>query len=149
MRAFVQRLKNDLEPVLASPDPRPSISAYHDMPYALFRYDPDQEYLLRREVTMLFSDIRGFTSMSEKLSAEVVIEILNEYFAVMVPIIVRHRGTTNNFIGDADPAQHRTRHLREEHLHPVQPGRMRWGEDQLKTAGLAVEEALGLTRAVG
>lgn len=65
--------------------------------------DPEAAQLggRRREVTMLFSDIRGFTSMSEQLSAEVVIDILNEYFAVMVPIIERHRGTTNNFIGDA------------------------------------------------
>jgi adenylate cyclase len=65
--------------------------------------DPEAAQLggRRREVTMLFSDIRGFTSMSEQLSAEVVIEILNEYFGVMVPIIERHRGTTNNFIGDA------------------------------------------------
>jgi len=39
--------------------------------------------------------------MSEKLSAEVVIDILNEYFGVMVPIVERHGGTTNNFIGDA------------------------------------------------
>jgi hypothetical protein len=47
------RLRNDLEPILAGADPRDKISAYHDMPYALFRYDPEQEYPLRREVTML------------------------------------------------------------------------------------------------
>ena len=34
------RLTKQLEPVLLAPDPRPAISAYHDMPYALFRYDP-------------------------------------------------------------------------------------------------------------
>jgi hypothetical protein len=50
---FEKRLRNDLEPLLALPDPRQKISAYHDMPYALFRYDPDQEYPLRRELTML------------------------------------------------------------------------------------------------
>jgi adenylate cyclase len=55
----------------------------------------------RREVTMLFSDIRGFTTMSEQLPAETVIQLLNEYFAEMVPIIERYRGTTNSFIGDA------------------------------------------------
>jgi hypothetical protein len=53
MTDIEKRLRNDLEPHLAAPDPREKISAYHDMPYALFRYDPDQEYLLRREVTML------------------------------------------------------------------------------------------------
>jgi len=50
---FVDRLKRDLEPVLAASDPRPAISAYHDMPYALFRYDPEDEFSLRRELTML------------------------------------------------------------------------------------------------
>jgi hypothetical protein len=50
---FERRLRDDLEPILAGPDPREKISAYHDMPYALFRYDPDEEYPLRREVAML------------------------------------------------------------------------------------------------
>ena len=53
MSDFVDRLKRDLEPVLASHDPRPALSAYHDMPYALFRYDPEGEFPLRRELTML------------------------------------------------------------------------------------------------
>jgi adenylate cyclase len=54
----------------------------------------------RQEVTLLFSDIRGFTAMSERLPAEMVIQLLNEYFAEMVPIIERQRGTINAFIGD-------------------------------------------------
>jgi hypothetical protein len=53
MSDFERRLRNDLEPLLEAPDPREKISAYHDMPYALFRYDPEQEYPLRRELTML------------------------------------------------------------------------------------------------
>jgi hypothetical protein len=53
MSDFEKRLRNDLEPILVSSDPREKISAYHDMPYALFRYDPDEEYPVRREVTML------------------------------------------------------------------------------------------------
>jgi hypothetical protein len=53
MTDFERRLRNDLEPLLSSPDPREKISAYHDMPYALFRYDPEQEFSLRRELTML------------------------------------------------------------------------------------------------
>jgi hypothetical protein len=47
------RLRQVLEPILEAQDPRPRISAYHDMPYALFRYDPDEEFELRREVTLL------------------------------------------------------------------------------------------------
>jgi hypothetical protein len=53
MTDFERRLRDDLEPILGSADPRSKLSAYHDMPYALFRYDPEQEYPLRREVTML------------------------------------------------------------------------------------------------
>jgi hypothetical protein len=53
MTDFERRLRDDLEPILGSPDPREKLSAYHDMPYALFRYDPEQEYPLRRELTML------------------------------------------------------------------------------------------------
>jgi hypothetical protein len=48
-----QRIKQDLEPVLEMPDPRERISAYHDMPYALFRYAPEDEYEMRKEVTLL------------------------------------------------------------------------------------------------
>ena len=55
----------------------------------------------RAVVTVLFSDIRGFTSMSEKMSAEEVSLILNEYFAEMEPIISKYNGVINKFIGDA------------------------------------------------
>ena len=53
MSDMTQRLTSQLEPILASPDPRPGISAYHNMPYALFRYDPQEEFELRRQATML------------------------------------------------------------------------------------------------
>jgi len=39
-----ERLTGRLEPVLRSADPRPEISAYHDMPYAIFRYPPEEEF---------------------------------------------------------------------------------------------------------
>ena len=52
-------------------------------------------------VTVLFSDIRGFTSMSENMSAQQVSEILNEYFTEMEPIITKYNGIINKFIGDA------------------------------------------------
>jgi hypothetical protein len=53
MTDFMKRLKEDLEPILELQDPRPRLSAYHDMPYALFRYDPEDELELRRQVTLL------------------------------------------------------------------------------------------------
>lgn len=52
-------------------------------------------------VTVLFADIRGFTSMSETMSAQQVSEILNEYFTEMEPIISKYNGIINKFIGDA------------------------------------------------
>jgi hypothetical protein len=48
-----QRISQDLEPILALPDPRTKISAYHDMPYAIFRYDPPEEFALRARVGLL------------------------------------------------------------------------------------------------
>lgn len=47
------RLIKKLEPILREQDPRPNISAYHDMPYAIFRYPPEDEFLVRQELTLL------------------------------------------------------------------------------------------------
>lgn len=55
----------------------------------------------RSHVTVLFADIRGFTSMSENMSAEEVSVILNEYFTEIEPIIAKYNGVINKFIGDA------------------------------------------------
>jgi len=53
------------------------------------------------KVTVLMTDIRGFTSLSEELKAELVVEMLNRYFEVMTDVILKHSGTINKFIGDA------------------------------------------------
>jgi len=55
----------------------------------------------RKHITVLFADIRGFTSMSESMKPEAVVGILNDYLSVMTDIILRNGGTIDKFIGDA------------------------------------------------
>jgi adenylate cyclase len=51
-------------------------------------------------VTALFSDVRGFTSMSETMAPQAVVRVLNEYFAEMTPIVFSNRGLLDKFMGD-------------------------------------------------
>lgn len=70
----------------------------------------------RNEVTILSSDIRGFTQLARDMEPDEVVQILNEYWRVIVPVIFAHNGTIDKFMGDAvlavfgspdaDPNQH-------------------------------------------
>jgi len=55
----------------------------------------------KKEVTILFSDIRGFTTFSEKLIPEELITLINDYLTIMTDIILKNDGTVDKYIGDA------------------------------------------------
>jgi adenylate cyclase len=55
----------------------------------------------KRKVTMMMTDLRGFTSLSERLAPERVVRMLNRYLTTMVTVIKQYQGTIDEFIGDA------------------------------------------------
>jgi len=55
----------------------------------------------KRELTVLFSDIRGFTSLSEAMDPEALVALMNEYFTAMTEKVFEHGGSLDKYIGDA------------------------------------------------
>jgi adenylate cyclase len=55
----------------------------------------------RRRVTIMMTDLRGFTALSERLEPEQVVQMLNSYFEIMVEVVLKYNGTINEIIGDA------------------------------------------------
>lgn len=63
--------------------------------------NPDLVKPRKTEITVMFSDVRGFTTISEKLDAQELAALLNEYLTDMTQIVFRHSGTLDKYIGDA------------------------------------------------
>jgi adenylate cyclase len=83
-----------------------------------------------REVTIMMSDIRGFTSLSERLEPAQVVKMLNRYLGAMTDIIMAHNGTIDEFIGDAILAVFGAPLRREDHA------------DSAVQCALAMQEAM-------
>ncbi len=93
-----------------------------------------------RRVTVLFADIRGFTAFSDGRAPEQVVRLLNAYFDVIVPVIEKHGGTLNQYMGDgimvifgaprddADHARHAVEAARDM-VREVRRHRARWTQE--------------------
>ena len=79
--------------------------------------NPDLLNISRTTATVLFSDIRNFTAMSEQLPPEQVVARLNEYLQAMTDTVFRHDGVVDKFIGDAIMALYNTPFPQPDHAH--------------------------------
>jgi adenylate cyclase len=104
-----------------------------------------------RDTTMLFTDIRGFTNMSESRSPQEIVDMLNEYFELMVEIIFKYEGTLDKFVGDeimalyGSPVKHGDDPIRAvrtalEMLEVLE----RWNEERTARGQVPVHIGLGI-----
>ncbi len=93
------------------------------------------------ELTILFSDIRGFTSISEKLPAQEVVKMLNDYFELMVDILFEHNGILDKFIGVKRPDD-ATQAVRA--AVKMQARLKEWNEDRVASGKQPIKIGIGL-----
>jgi adenylate cyclase len=94
------RVRSLIHRVVAQQLRRARLSRYFSPAVLAAIEQPSLEQGSRREVTVLFSDIRGFTALSEKLDGQAVMDLLGAYHERTVDVIFSHGGTLDKFIGD-------------------------------------------------
>lgn len=108
----------------------------------------------RRQLTVLFADVVGFTPLTERLAPEETVSILNELFSILTEIVFRNGGTIDKFVGDsvmalygapADDPDHAAHALAtaEEMLRWLETGNIRWKERYGVTIQLAIAAHTG------
>lgn len=104
----------------------------------------------RREISVYFSDVQGFTSISENLSPEELTELLNKYLSAMTDIILAHGGTIDKYEGDAIIAFWNAPTFQEDHaLRALEAAmecqqKLKEMQNELKKAGKPVLQRIGL-----
>jgi adenylate cyclase len=108
---------------------------------------------MRREVTVLFVDIRGYTQYSERTPPGVVIEMLNQFFGVATEAIIKHGGFINKFLGDAIMALFGAPAPQADHAYraaraalDIQAGIEKFNQGQLQQGKDAIVVGIGINR---
>lgn len=125
-RELLARIERTLRTKVASDDLRERQNQIRQL-FGRFVAAPIVEELLKnpeqvrlgghlQSVTVMFLDLEGFTSLSEQISPKSVIQILNQYHAFLVNIILLYGGTIDKFLGDGIMALYNTPLLQEDHI---------------------------------